>query len=96
MTFCILPNIHFGEFPLGENPPALQAPRPQLLSKPPAPQLLESSSPNLENTSPQGGFGLAERVGSPPFINKTLFKYLNIAKEQIDVRLDQWDKYKKC
>ena len=33
---------------------------------------------------------------NPPFINKTLYKYLNFAKEQIDVRLDQWDKYKKC
>ena len=28
-------------------------------------------------------------------INKTLYKYLNFTKEQIDSRIDQWDKYKK-
>ena len=28
-------------------------------------------------------------------INKTLYKYLSIIKEQIDNRVDQWDKYKK-
>jgi 23S rRNA U2552 (ribose-2'-O)-methylase RlmE/FtsJ len=103
MTFCILPNIHFGEFPLGDSPPhpqllgKLLTPHPLLLGKLPTPQLLESTSLNLENNPPQvGGVGLAERLHLPPFINKTLFKYLNIVKEQIDVRLDQWDKYKKC
>ena len=30
------------------------------------------------------------------FINKTLYKYLSRAKEEIDVRTEQWDKYKKC
>ena len=29
-------------------------------------------------------------------INKTLYKYLSFIKEQIDCRLEQWDKYKKC
>ena len=29
-------------------------------------------------------------------INKTLNKYLNFTKEQIESCLDQWDKYKKC
>ena len=29
-------------------------------------------------------------------INKTLYKYLSLVKEQIDARLEQWDKYKKC
>ena len=29
------------------------------------------------------------------FINKTLYKYLKGVKEQIDCRLEQWDKYKK-
>jgi 23S rRNA U2552 (ribose-2'-O)-methylase RlmE/FtsJ len=28
-------------------------------------------------------------------INKTLYKYLSMIKEQIDCRIDQWDKYKK-
>jgi 23S rRNA U2552 (ribose-2'-O)-methylase RlmE/FtsJ len=28
-------------------------------------------------------------------INKTLYKYLNFTKEQIDSRIEQWDKYKK-
>ena len=29
-------------------------------------------------------------------INKTLYKYLSVVKEQIDCRLEAWDKYKKC
>ena len=29
-------------------------------------------------------------------INRTLYKYLSFIKEQIDCRLEQWDKYKKC
>lgn len=29
------------------------------------------------------------------FINKTLYKYLSMIKELIDVRIEQWDKYKK-
>ena len=29
-------------------------------------------------------------------INKTLYKYLSFVKDQIDCRLEQWDKYKKC
>ena len=29
-------------------------------------------------------------------INKTLYKYLSLIKEQIDCRLEEWDKYKKC
>jgi 23S rRNA U2552 (ribose-2'-O)-methylase RlmE/FtsJ len=29
-------------------------------------------------------------------INKTLYKYLSVVKEQIDCRIEQWDKYKKC
>ena len=28
-------------------------------------------------------------------INKTLYKYISVVKEQIDVRIEQWDKYKK-
>jgi 23S rRNA U2552 (ribose-2'-O)-methylase RlmE/FtsJ len=28
-------------------------------------------------------------------VNKTLYKYLSLVKEQIDCRLEQWDKYKK-
>ena len=28
-------------------------------------------------------------------INKTLYKYLSLIKEQIDDRIEQWDKYKK-
>jgi 23S rRNA U2552 (ribose-2'-O)-methylase RlmE/FtsJ len=35
-------------------------------------------------------------VGNDILINKTLYKYLNFIKEQIDCRLEQWDKYKKC
>jgi 23S rRNA U2552 (ribose-2'-O)-methylase RlmE/FtsJ len=34
--------------------------------------------------------------GSDILINKTLNKYLSFIKEQIDCRLEQWDKYKKC
>lgn len=41
-------------------------------------------------TPSNGGLGV-----QTPIINKTLYKYLNMAKEQIDARLDQWDKYKK-
>jgi 23S rRNA U2552 (ribose-2'-O)-methylase RlmE/FtsJ len=40
-----------------------------------------------------------ERLGqplAPDLINKTLYKYLSFIKEQIDYRLEQWDKYKKC
>jgi hypothetical protein len=29
-------------------------------------------------------------------INKTLYKYLSMIKQQIDCRIEQWDKYKKC
>lgn len=29
-------------------------------------------------------------------INRTLYKYLSFIKEQIDCRLEEWDKYKKC
>jgi len=29
------------------------------------------------------------------FINKTLYKYLSIVKDQIEIRIEQWDKYKK-
>jgi hypothetical protein len=35
-------------------------------------------------------------IGNDILINKTLYKYLSFVKEQIDCRLEQWDKYKKC
>ena len=38
-------------------------------------------------------------AAAPPsdiLINKTLYKYLSFIKEQIDCRLEQWDKFKKC
>jgi 23S rRNA U2552 (ribose-2'-O)-methylase RlmE/FtsJ len=38
----------------------------------------------------------ANAVDSDIIINKTLYKYLSFIKEQIDCRLEQWDKYKKC
>ena len=33
--------------------------------------------------------------GDEIIVNKTLYRYLSLVKEQIDERLDQWDKYKK-
>jgi 23S rRNA U2552 (ribose-2'-O)-methylase RlmE/FtsJ len=33
--------------------------------------------------------------GDEIIINKTLYRYLSLVKEQIDERLEQWDKYKK-
>ena len=55
-----------------------------------APPSTKESDSAEKAISPDGGPGVS------PAINKTLYKYLNFAKEQIDVRLEQWDKYKKC
>ena len=51
--------------------------------------------------SEAGASAAASAAGAsepPPdiLINKTLYKYLSFIKEQIDCRLEQWDKYKKC
>ena len=45
---------------------------------------------------PYTSFFSVDTVDPSIVINKTLYKYLSIIKQQIDCRLEQWDKYKKC
>jgi 23S rRNA U2552 (ribose-2'-O)-methylase RlmE/FtsJ len=88
MSFCILPNIYnnnnIHKHILGGSAPGGIPPTP----------------PFRGNVSlaehPEGGVGGIPPEAPPPVINKTLYKYLSLVKEQIDVRLEQWDKYKKC
>jgi 23S rRNA U2552 (ribose-2'-O)-methylase RlmE/FtsJ len=99
MSFCILPNIHYNNNILGGCNPARSA------SPHPLPSKVHSTTGEAptttceENTPPpsdRGGGACVAGGCNPPHINKTLYKYLSLVKEQIDARLEQWDKYKKC
>jgi len=101
MSFCILPNIHCNNNIIGGLQGGLHPPHPLPSNVNDINQCSLSGDKNTpqppDTTSPERGFGLAERAGcNPPYINKTLYKYLSFVKEQIDARLEQWDKYKKC
>ena len=95
MSFCILPNIHGGWNPVSSN--TLHAG----LNSPPSGHNISKSegagqAQQAECNPKSGGVGQVQQMAEPPYINKTLYKYLSVVKEQIDVRLEQWDKYKKC
>ena len=92
MNFCILPNINYNadinSHFLLEN-------------------LFKTYKSNFLSSASEAGAGAASEAGaasaaeaaageeSDIMVNKTLYKYLNFVKGQIDCRLEQWDKYKK-
>ena len=91
MNFCILPNINYNadinSHFLLEN-----------LFKPYKSNFLSSASEAASEAEAGTGASAAEAAAgeeSDIMVNKTLYKYLNFVKGQIDCRLEQWDKYKK-
>ena len=59
----------------------------------------DTSPEGAADTSPEGAADTSPEgtpLDSDILINKTLYKYLSSIKEQIDCRLEEWDKYKKC
>jgi len=54
------------------------------------------AEPSVADTSAAEPSADPTCIGNDILINKTLYKYLSFIKEQIDCRLEQWDKYKKC
>ena len=100
MSFCLLPNIHHNNN-IHKHIHGGRAPTPPSGVRAPfsGGSTVEVNSLGcVETLTPEGGVGVSPRgVGeNPPLINKTLYKYLNFAKEQIEARVEQWDKYKKC
>ena len=85
MSFCILPTIYINNDIHKHMCGGLFAPSVPV-PVPPA------DASKQEDATVQASSGRC----NPPFINKTLYKYLSVAKEQIDARLEQWDRYKKC
>jgi len=90
MNFCILPNINYNadinSHFLLEN-----------LFKPYKSNFFSGAEAS-EAASEAGASEAASEAGdeeSDIMVNKTLYKYLNFVKGQIDCRLEQWDKYKK-
>ena len=89
MNFCILPNINYNadinNHFLLEN-----------LFKPYKSNYFSSAGAS-EAASAAGASEAAAGAEeeSDIMVNKTLYKYLNFVKGQIDCRLEQWDKYKK-
>lgn len=56
------------------------------------------SSAEGTGSSAEGSGSSAEDTSTDNsiLINKTLYKYLNMIKQQIECRIEQWDKYKRC